>query len=100
LAARPTNFDIDANQAATVVGNLATTSVVLTATGDINVASAIKYDSPNSLSLLAKQNVNVTASVQNAGTGSLLAWLVGDGVTPPSGAAAIRARTATMAEVF
>src|ERR1051326_4072988 len=86
----PQNLDIDANQAATVVSNLATTSVVLEATGNLNVLSAVKYTSANSLSLLAKQNVNVAASVQNAGTGSILALGGWDGVTPPVSAAAIQ----------
>ncbi len=80
----PTNVDIDAPTAATILGTLATTDVTVTADNDITVDAAMNYSSANALNLLAGHNLTFNASVQNSGTGAVLGVAGWDGATAPA----------------
>jgi filamentous hemagglutinin family protein len=80
----PVNVAIDTPTAATIVSNLASTNVSVTASNDITVNAAITYSSANSLTFLAGHNLTVNASVQNAGSGAIFAAAGWDGVTSAS----------------
>lgn len=63
---------------ATLSSNLGTTSVIITSdqgatsgSGNINVNDTVSWSSPNSLTLLAHNNVNVNSPVTNGGTGAI-----------------------------
>jgi filamentous hemagglutinin family protein len=63
----------DAVAPSAIANALATTNVQLTATNDITIIDPVNYTSANSLTFLADHDVLFQASVQNAGTGAILA---------------------------
>jgi filamentous hemagglutinin family protein len=77
----PLNADIDSALASSIVGNLGSTNVTISASNDITVNAPLLYTSANSLTLLAGHDLTVNASIQNAGTGNILAVAGWDGVT-------------------
>jgi len=82
----PTDVVIDVATATNIVNSIASTNVSVTASNDINVLAPVVYSSANSLTLLAGHDLTVNASVQNNGSGGILAVAGWDGVT---GAASI-----------
>ncbi|MEI9886954.1 MAG: filamentous hemagglutinin N-terminal domain-containing protein [Rhizomicrobium sp.] len=69
----------------TIIGALATTNVRLEAVYDINVLDAVIYNSPNALSLLAREDIYISANVQNAGSGAIDVIAGWDGETTDRG---------------
>jgi len=82
----PTDVVIDVATATNIVNSIASTNVSVTASNDINVLAPVVYSSANSLTLLAGHDLTINASVQNNGSGGILAVAGWDGVT---GAASI-----------
>ena len=77
----PDNLDIGA-ATGSLVAAIADTNVTLQA-DNISLLSPLNYVSANSLTLLAKQNVTLDASLQNTGTGAIFLTAGWDGVTAP-----------------
>ena len=81
----PTNVDIDAPTAATIIANLGSTDVTVTADNNITVDAPLTYTSAKALNLLAGQDLTFNASVQNSGTGAIFGVAGWDGITPAAG---------------
>jgi filamentous hemagglutinin family protein len=72
----------------TIIAALGTSNVTLEASDDISVDSDLVYSSSNALNLLAGNNINVNASIQNTQTsqGGAINLVAGwDGTTLPTG---------------
>lgn len=91
----PTDFTVGTVQAATIVSNLATSSVVVSTSGagagagNLTVSSPVNYTSANGLTFLAHGNINFLSSVQNGGAGAVQAVAGWNGSTGFSGASGI-----------
>jgi filamentous hemagglutinin family protein len=65
----------------TITNALATTDVELEATNDITVESDVIYNSGNAFTMLAGQNIQANASIQNSGSGNINLIAGWDGTT-------------------
>ena len=68
-----------------IVSGLSTGDVAVNAPAGILVTDQVIYSSPNQLNLLAQGNIDVNASVQNAGSGALNLFAGWDGSTGLAG---------------
>jgi len=83
----PTDYIIDAVEAATIIANLGGANVTISTdpagggNGDIIINSALNYASANDLTLLAHRHVAANASIQNADAGDINLVAGWDGAT-------------------